>query len=36
MDAQFELNKNLFAVKETDYSHHEMGWVNNSTIILNI
>ena len=36
MDVQFEGNKKQFADKETDYPHHEMGWVNNSTIILNI
>ena len=36
MDVQFEWNKNYFAAKETEYSHREMWWVNNSTIILNI
>ena len=35
-DVQFEWNKNQFVAKETDYSHREMGWVNNSTNILNI
>ena len=36
MDVQFEWNKNKFAAKEMDYSHHEMGWVNNSVNILDI
>ena len=30
-----EINTN-FGANETDYSHCEMGWVNNSIIILNI
>ena len=36
MGVQFGWNKNYFAAKDTDYSHREMGWVDNSTIILNI
>ena len=36
MDVQFEWNKKQVAAKETDYSHREMGWVNNSKSILNI
>ena len=36
MDVQFEWNKNQVAAKEMDYSHREMGWVNNSTNIWNI